>query len=96
MAQKIWFTNDPVLMLNIDVEGDGKQVVTRPATEQDKANYSSQLSQMQGGGTGTTTQGGAGQPTASAQQSGTSGTTTRETQPAQPNQQSGAVGGQTP
>lgn len=94
MAQKIWFTNDPVLMLNIDVEGDGKQVVSRPATDQDKANYSAQLSQFQGGGTGGT--GGAGQPTASAQQSGASGTTTRETQPAQPNQQSGAVGGQTP
>jgi hypothetical protein len=90
MAQRVWFTNDPVVMLNIDVEGDGKQIVTRVATEQDKANYAPQFQEMQGGGgAGTTPQGAAGQPTLAAQQSGQSGTTTRDLQAAQgqPNQQ---------
>ena len=87
MAQRVWFTNDPVVMLNIDVEGDGKQVVTRPATEQDKANYGPQFAELQGGGqagtAGQATPGVAGQPGLAAQNSGVSGTTTRDLQAAQ-------------
>ena len=97
MAQKVWFTNEPTVMLHIDVEGDGKQVVVRPATEQDKANYGPQFAQLQGGGTaGSATQatpGVAGQPGLAAQHAGESGTTTRDLQAAQgqPNQQPSAA-----
>lgn len=96
MAQKVWFTNDPVVMLNIDVEGDGKQVVTRPATEQDKANYGPQFAELQGGGTpgAQATPGVAGQPGLAAQNSGVSGTTTRDLQAAQG--QPGATPSQAP
>lgn len=84
MAQKVWFTNEPHVMLHIDVEGDGKQVVVRPATEQDKANYGAQFAEMQGGGKAGTaeqaTPGVAGQPSLAAQRSGESGTTTRDLQ----------------
>ena len=82
MAQKVTFTNEQVTMLNIDVEGDGKQIVSRPATEQDKANYGPQFAEFQnqgqgGGTTGQSTPGVAGQPGLAAQNSGVSGTTTR-------------------
>src|SRR5436305_5679018 len=88
MAQKVTFTNEQVTMLNIDVEGDGKQIGSRPATEQDKANYGPQFAEFQnqgqgGGTTGQSTPGVAGQPGLAAQNSGVSGTTTRDLQAAQ-------------
>lgn len=100
MAQKVTFTNEQVTMLNIDVEGDGKQIVSRPATEQDKANFGPQFAEFQNQGqggstTGQSTPGVAGQPGLAAQNSGASGTTTRDLQAAQA-QPGQTVGGGAP
>lgn len=50
MAQRTWFTTEQVEMLHTDVEGDGKQVRSRPATEQDKRNFAAQYTDFQNQG----------------------------------------------
>src|SRR5438067_2225611 len=78
MAQRTWFTTEQVEMMHTDVEGDGKQIISRPATAADKSDYAAQYADFKN-----PTPGVAGQPGLAAQNSGVSGTTTRDLQAAQ-------------
>jgi hypothetical protein len=81
MAQKVWFTNDPVLMVNIDVEGDGKQVVSRIATDADKKQYAGAYGEFQQAQSGS---GGAASTQAASQQQTQQGATGAAGQPPSP------------